>query len=131
MRKFLTTSLALMIAAAALAGCVMSDQRGLVGNALDSRYSPSEQRMALQSVRVYPVAPSGAQAIGDISTRRCHENFTEAAPSEEAITSQLRVMAYGQAADGITNVRFVKLNGLLANCWYVLEGRATMLSFPK
>jgi hypothetical protein len=109
----------------------MADQRGLVGNAIDSQYSPSETRLALRNVKVSQALPAGADVLGDISTRRCHENFTEESPSEPAISTQLRVMAYAQGADGITNLRFDKLNGLLANCWYILEGRATMFALRK
>ncbi|MFO7758304.1 MAG: hypothetical protein R6V26_07470 [Roseovarius sp.] len=85
------------------------------------------RRDANREIDVYNVVPSGFQSIGEVSARRCHRSFVEDAPSLEAITDDLKMAAFAQGGDAIADVRTEKKNGLLANCWYVVEGTATVL----
>ncbi len=80
---------------------------------------------------VLETVPAGAQSLGVISARRCHRYFTEAEPVTEALLPDLRIAAYGQGADAIRVVGVEKTVGLLANCWYVLEGHAEMYALQK
>lgn len=109
-----------------LAGCVTSGSEGLTSNQIDfASGSASERRAALQSVPVLTSAPAGMTSIGPVGTRRCHRNSLEAPPNEAALIADLQLAAYSKGADAIVITGFEKLNGLAANCWYVLEGTAT------
>ncbi len=90
---------------------------------LDSA-SPSERRAAITTVRVLESQPQGRASLGEVSARRCHRNFTEEEPSQSAIVSDLQIAAYAEGGNAIHVTGFEKLNGLAADCWYVLEGRA-------
>ena len=48
-----------------------------------------------------------------------------------AVTDDLKIAAYAQGGDAITDLSFEKINGLAANCWYVLEGSATILQIEN
>jgi hypothetical protein len=90
-----------------------------------------DRREALKTVRVVQSAPAGWTDMGSISTRRCHRYFTEAQPSEAAMIPDLKMAAFGQGADAIKVIGFQKVNGLAADCWYVLEGSAEMYGKPS
>ncbi len=113
------------LAALSVTGCVTAGYEGQVGS-----YSSSDQilaqREANRSISVFSQNPSGYTPMGEIAVRRCHRSFTEDPPNIEAITDDLQVAAYGRGADAISDVKTEKLNGLAANCWYVLEGTAQM-----
>jgi hypothetical protein len=78
----------------------------------------------MKGVSLVTSPPPGMTSLGEVSTRRCHRNFLEESPSEGPLVNDLKTAAYGQGADAIRIVEVQKLNGLAANCWYVLEGRA-------
>lgn len=90
-----------------------------------------ERRAALKAVDVVDSAPVGARDLGGVSARRCHRYVTEAEPLASSLIPDLQIAAYGQGADVIRVLGVEKKMGLLADCWYVLEGRAEMYSFQK
>lgn len=67
---------------------------------------------------------AGYGKSGAIASRRCHHNAFDAEPTDEALTHDLKIAAYGAGADAIKITSIEKLNGLMADCWYVLEGHA-------
>lgn len=116
----------------ALGGCVQTGSEGLTSNALNtSAGSLSERREAIRAVKVVSAPPAGGTSLGEVVTRRCHRNFTEDAPDEAAMLIDLKMSAYGIGADAIRPTGAKKLNGLLANCWYVVEGSAEAYALPR
>lgn len=106
-----------------LSACVGNGYEGQTG-AIISSDQIIARREANRTISVHEIKPAGHRSIGEVSVRRCHRNFVEEAPTIEAITNDLKIAAYAQGADAISNIQTQKLNGLLANCWYVLEGTA-------
>ncbi len=109
-----------------LSACVSSGYEGQVGTVI-SNDQILAQREANRSIAVFASAPSGYQNMGEISVRRCHRSATEAPPNMAVLTDDLQIAAYGQGADAISNISTERLNGLAANCWYVIEATAQML----
>ena len=85
-----------------------------------------DQRKARQAIGVFQSIPNGYDDMGDISVRRCHRSFVEEAPTLAAFEGDLVLAAYAGGADAIANIRVERLNGLLANCWYVEEATASI-----
>lgn len=116
-------TVAIISALVALSGCSSYSSNLQVGN--DQSYlSLKDQREAVRLVRVYDALPDGAEIIGEVSAGRCHRSFVEQAPSEATVVTDLKIAAYAQGADGITNINVSKDSGLNRNCWYVLGGTA-------
>lgn len=106
-----------------ITGCSSFSSNMQVGN--DQSYlSLKDQREAVRTVKVYDTEPSGVESLGEVSASRCHRSFVEGAPEEATVINDLRVAAYAQGADGITDVKVSKESALSRNCWYVLSGTA-------
>ena len=115
------------LAVCPLVGCVSPGGGGVEANFIDpSTGSLSERRAALKSVAVVDTAPAGSRDLGGVSARRCHRYFTEDEPLASSLTPDLQIAAFGQGADAIKIIGVEKKAGLLADCWYVLEGHAEM-----
>lgn len=110
-------------------GCASYSSNMRVGNDM-SYASLGDQRAASQTIKVLSVAPSGAQAVGPVDASRCHRSFVEDAPAEQSVLMDLKIAAYALGADAITGVSVEKQSGLTANCWYLLNGKATALRLP-
>lgn len=106
-----------------LSACVTAGYEGQTGTMM-SGDQITARREANRTISVYETKPARHRSMGEVSARRCHRSFVEDAPSAEAITDDLKVAAYAQGADAISNIQTKQMNGLLANCWYVLEGTA-------
>lgn len=66
-----------------------------------------------------------------ISVTRCHRSFLAEAPDDQAIMADLKLAAYAQGADALRLISIEKVNGVMANCWYVLEGKAQLYRLTK
>lgn len=106
-------------------GCVTSGYEGQVG-AMVAGDQVIARREANRSVEVYQTAPTGLRSLGETSARRCHRSFVEEEPSEAAIIDDLKLAAFAQGGDAISDIRTERKNGLLANCWYVVEATASV-----
>lgn len=106
-----------------LSGCGSHSSNLQVGNE-QSYTSLKDQREAVRTIKEYKVMPAGAQVLSEVSAGRCHRSFVEEAPSEAAVLIDLKIAAFAQGADGITDVTISKESGLNRNCWYVLGGTA-------
>jgi hypothetical protein len=106
-----------------LSGCGSHSSNLQVGNE-QSYTSLKDQREAVRTIKEYKVMPTGAQVLSEVSAGRCHRSFVEEAPSESAVLIDLKIAAFAQGADGITDVTISKESGLNRNCWYVLGGTA-------
>ena len=109
-----------------LSACVSPGYEGQVGSVVSGDQIIA-QREANRSIAVFATEPAGYQGMGEISVRRCHRSAVEEPPSIAVLTDDLQIAAYGQGADAISDIRTEKLNGLAANCWYVVEATALML----
>ena len=89
-----------------------------------------EVRAARTSVSVFDKVPSAAKNLNEISVRRCTQNLGEAFPSEELLQDDLVIAAYGQGADGISNIKHTSQSGLLSNCWNLRTATATVFRLP-
>ncbi len=106
-----------------LTGCSTYSSNIRVGN--DQSYiNIDERRNAVRTVRVYDSKPENAISLGSVSAGRCHRNFVESAPEENIVLTDLKIAAYAQGADGITNIEIEKTSGLARNCWYILDAEA-------
>lgn len=115
----------ILVSALSLAGCVSAGMEGMPSNMLDGAAgSATEQRAALSAVAVLSSPPPNMSPLGEVSARRCHRNATDPEPTAAAITMDLQIAAYATGADAIVVGNSKKLNGLMANCWYVLEATA-------
>ncbi|WP_153242675.1 hypothetical protein [Frateuria defendens] len=85
----------------------------------------------MRTIREYPALPAGAETLGTVEAGRCHRNFTQTAPTQENVMTDLKVAAYAKGADGITGVSIEKKSGLSNNCWYVLSGTAVAFRLPE
>lgn len=112
-----------------VAGCSSHSSNLRVGNDLPD-INVGNLRDALRTVRVYPTLPVGAADLGQLSASRCHRNFLDEAPTDEAVLIDLKVSAYAQGADGLTQISFTKESGLSSNCWQILTGTATVFTVP-
>ncbi|WNJ91772.1 hypothetical protein [Bosea sp. 685] len=45
--------------------------------------------------------------------------------------ADLKLAAYAQGADALRLISIEKVNGVMANCWYVLEGKAQLYRLTK
>lgn len=114
-----------LASALSLAGCVTAGLEGLPANMMDgSAGSATEQRNAIEAVAVLDAPPANMSPLGEVTARRCHRNATDPEPSPAALKMDLQVAAYATGADAIVIGQTRRLNGLMANCWYVLEGSA-------
>lgn len=110
---------------AACIGCVGPDEGGTPSTLIDpSVGSLSDRRNAERAITVLADSSPGYARTGAIVARRCHHNAFDAEPTEGALTHDLKIAAYGAGADAIKITSVDKENGLLADCWYVLVGRA-------
>ncbi len=106
-------------------GCVTAGYEGQVG-AMISGDQVVARREANRTVTVYQTAPVGLRPLGEVSARRCHRSFVEDAPNEAALIDDLKLAAYAQGGDAISGIKTERKNGLLANCWYVVEATASV-----
>lgn len=113
----------LLPAALLLSACVTEGYEGQTGTMMSGDQIIG-RREANRTISVYETKPAGHRSMGEVSARRCHRSFVEDAPNLAAITDDLKVAAYTQGADAISNIQTKQMNGLLANCWYVIEGTA-------
>lgn len=113
-----------------VAGCSSHSSNLRVGNDLPD-VNVANLRDALRTVRVYPALPEGVVDVGQLSASRCHRNFLDEAPTDEAVLIDLKVSAYAQGADGLTQVSYTKESGLSSNCWQILTGTATVFTLPS
>nr|DAF68367.1 MAG TPA: PUTATIVE OUTER MEMBRANE PROTEIN, SIGNAL PROTEIN, RCS, PHOSPHORELAY, MUCOIDITY [Caudoviricetes sp.] len=113
-----------------LTGCGSHSSNLQVGNE-QSYASLKDQREAVRTVQQYDTLPAGAQALTEVSAGRCHRSFVEEAPQEATVLNDLKIAAYAQGADGITDVVIAKESGLNRNCWYVLTGKARAFTLRK
>lgn len=113
-----------------LTGCGSHSSNLQVGNE-QSYASLKDQREAVRTVQQYDTLSAGAQALTEVSAGRCHRSFVEEAPQEATVLNDLKIAAYAQGADGITDVVIAKESGLNRNCWYVLTGKARAFTLRK
>lgn len=99
---------------------------GIQSNYIDGSYAPSERRAALKTVLQISDSDARYVKIGSVGGRRCHRNFLEEQPSDDVLLSDIKVAAYSQGGDAIGEMSTEKVPGLVANCWYVLEGKASI-----
>jgi len=113
-----------------VSGCATYSSNLQVGN--DQSYtSLKDQREALRAVQEYQTLPERAVVLGKVDAGRCHRSFVETAPKQSLVIIDLKVAAYAKGADGITDIKVTKESGLTKNCWYILDGEATMFMLPK
>ena len=113
------------IALLLLSGCVTAGEGGPSSNDINAALgSLSDRREAEKTIQVLGDNTSGYSKLGGIIARRCHHNAFDPEPTTDALTHDLKAIAYGTGADAIRVVSVEKVNGLLADCWYVLEGHA-------
>ncbi len=117
----------LVLLCSLVAGCSNHSSNIRVGNDLPD-INVGNLRDAIRTVRVYPSVPVGAANVGQLSASRCHRNFLDQAPTDEAVLIDLKVSAYAQGADGLTQVSYTKASGLSSNCWQILTGTAIVFT---
>lgn len=98
---------------------------GVTGNGLNTSYSLQDRRAAKSHIKIAQTLPQGAKKIGDFEVQRCHQYAQHEAPSDATLTDDLILLAYGQGADGIYNLRFDRESGLFKNCWHIAKGLAS------
>lgn len=110
-----------------LAGCASNPNLvGMRGDAINKSYSLQDRRAAKLHIKVSPVLPSSARAMGTITAERCHQYAQDEKPTDATLTDDLVLRAYSDGADGITNLRFERESALLKNCWHMVRGHATI-----
>ena len=111
-----------------LSAFMVSNAPNLVGNRTNYGYSDdiTGLREARRGVKVFTSVPEDATNFQNIETRRCHQNFTEDASTEETLKDDLIVAAYAAGADGITNITHKKESGLMKNCWHIPSAQGTI-----
>lgn len=87
------------------------------------------QRKALTTIEEQDAIPTGAIAIGTVDAARCHRSFMEKTPTNQITLNDLKVAAYSQGADGITNVVIDAQSGITKNCWMIVDGQADMYKY--
>lgn len=116
-----------LILIATTTSCATYSSNLQVGN--DQSYvSLKDQREALRTIKEYESLPQGAVVLGKVDAGRCHRSFVETEPDENIVKIDLKVAAYAKGADGITDIKITKESGLTKNCWYILDGEATMFT---
>ena len=126
--KIFTFSIAFL--AIFVSGCTGLSSNLRIGN--DQSYaSLTDQREAIRNVGEYTTVPSGAKILGEVDAGRCHRIQGAVEPSEGLVKSDLKVTAYAQGADGISDITFTKQAALTLNCWYIITGKAMMFSLQK
>lgn len=123
-------ALCLIVLTGFASGCSTYSSNLQVGNE-QSYLSLKDQREAVRTVKVYQVMPEGAEVLTEVSAGRCHRSFVEEAPEESTLLTDLKIAAYAQGADGITDVKVAKDSALNRNCWYVLGGTAKAFALPS
>ena len=114
-----------IILALLCAGCVGPGEGGIPSNAIDvTAGSLTDRRLAERAITVLIDSTAGYVKTDSVTARRCHHNAFDAEPTDDAITHDLKIAAYGMGADAIKITAVDKQNGLMADCWYVLEGHA-------
>ncbi len=113
-----------------ISGCSAQSGNILIGTS-SYGFSLAEQREALRIIEKNNVLPVGATIIGPVDASRCHRNTLDAEPTNELIINDLKMFAYANGADGITDIQIKKESGLLSNCWYVLTGKAVMYKYSE
>lgn len=104
---------------------------GQSGNGLDTRYSLQDRRQAKLHVKITETLPAGASNAKDYVVERCDQYLQNQSPSNETLVDDLRLLAYAEGADGMTNIRFERESGLLKNCWSIARGRATFYQLQQ
>lgn len=112
-----------------ITGCSSQSANIRTGNNLPD-INAATLREAIRTVKVYPAIPAGAIDAGTLTASRCHRNFLDDAPTNEAVLIDLKVSAYAQGADGLAQVSFTKESGLSSNCWQILKGTAIAFTLP-
>jgi len=123
--------LILLLAAFGLAGCVGTEyvgagNEGKIGNntSLDD---VEARRKAVKAVKILKSEPGDNYTyMADITVRRCHRDRRESPPSEASLTNDLVLETYARGGDAIHEFGSKKMNGLAANCWYVIEATASI-----
>ena len=116
-----------IIASVILTGCVVSNAPNLVGkrgNYVTEGKTLADIRSARRGIKVFSEIPSTAYNIRELTVKRCHQNFTEEAPSTAIMEDDLVLEAYARGADGLANIKHTKTSGLLKNCWHVRTATA-------
>lgn len=113
-----------------LTGCSASSSNLQIGNT-QSHLSLKDQREAVLTVVEYSALPDNAIVLGVVEAARCHRKTNVTEPTKDTVVMDLKLSAYAKGADGITNIQIEKVSGLAQNCWYILDGRATMFSLPR
>jgi len=111
-----------------LSGCIASNAPNLVGkrgNYANTGKSFEDIRAARRGIKTYSRIPNDAHSIKEVSVQRCHQNFTEDAPTIPVMEDDLILEAYAQGADGISNIRHDKQSGLMKNCWHIRTATGT------
>ena len=121
-----------LITAVLLSACMVSNKPNLVGKRGNYGYSDdiSGLRDASRGIQIFESTPVNAANIERIETQRCHQNFTEDAPTEETLQDDLIVAAYARGADGIADIVHKKESGLMKNCWHVQSAQGTIFRLP-
>ena len=104
---------------------------GLSGNSINDQYSLADARAARLAVRYEEKFPKNVIDMGTITTRRCHRELSNK-PTTQALLDDLLLIAYGQGADGISELfLFPEKTGLLLNCWKLLDAKARLFRDKK
>lgn len=132
-RNYLTRNTAALFLAISsslvISGCT-NTQNMKIGDATD-HISLAAQRDAMRTVKKVDKAPEGAIFIGKITVARCHRDAFNKAPDEWMIINDLKIKAYSQGADYISDVELSYHDGFWQNCWYILNGDAKIYKKPE
>ena len=98
---------------------------GKRGNYANQGKTLADVRDARRGITIYSKLPTTANNIKELSVQRCHQNFTEDAPTRAVMEDDLVLEAYANGADGIANIKHTKASGLLKNCWHIKTATGT------
>ncbi len=127
-KSLFRTCMVVFLLVVALVSCTSSNY--MVGT--DQSYmSLEDQRKALQAVEVHAALPENCTIMGEVDAARCHRRFTQKSPTPDLVVIDMQVAAYARGADGICDVTVTQRSALLEDCWYMLDGRATMFKRNK
>lgn len=101
-------------------GCVTHSANMRVGSEAPLT-SLADQRDAQRTVKITDKVPEGAKSLGRVDASRCHRDTRESSPTEEMVTTDIKIAAYARGADGIAGLKVDKHSGLTSNCWYILD----------
>ena len=115
-----------------LSSCFASNAPNLIGKRANYDYSDdiSALRDANRGVKIYSSIPERATNIKSIEVKRCHQNFTEDAPTEETLLDDLIIAAYAAGADGISKIKHKREKGLMKNCWHIRSAQGSIFRLP-